>query len=250
MNMPTYPGAPGAPQSMQDDSPPDAARRPGMAAVTPSPAIVLVRHGETHWNRSHRYQGQKDSPLTLTGIAQVRAVVAALRRRLGDPAGYRVWSSPLGRTKQTAALLCEEMGLSFAAVTFDDRLMECHYGCWEGLTHDQIRAKYPEDLRDREADPWNHAVPGGESFATVAARVRSWLDEAAPGGPLIVVAHGGSGRVLRGLYLGLEPKAIFAFDEPQSTAFVLADGRETMVSPEAGDLRRFGLEDPGLGVRL
>ena len=218
--------------------------------MTPMPAIVLVRHGETHWNRSYRYQGQKDSPLTLTGIAQACAVAATLRRRIGDPRDYRVWSSPLGRTKQTAALLCEEMDIPFAAVTFDDRLMECHYGRWEGLTPDEIRAKHPEDLRSHEANPWTHTVPGGENFATVAARVRCWLDEAGPGGPLIVVAHGGSGRVLRGLYLGLDPQAIFAFDEPQSTAFILADGRQRALPPEAEDLRRFGLGDQGLQVRL
>ncbi len=227
-------------------------------AVSPSelaqvPELLLLRHGETQWNRAWRYQGQQDSPLSLMGIGQVRAIAHTLRSRsrIGDPARYQLWSSPLTRTRQSVSILCEELGLSYDRVRFDDRLMERSYGRWEGLTLDEISARYPEDVALEREDRWNFAIPeGGESFADVAKRLRVWLSELPATQPVIVMAHGGSGRVLRGLCEGLSPDGVFACNDPQTTTYLISNGTSTTLFADKDHLRQFGCKGAGLRVRI
>lgn len=225
-------------------------------AVSPSelaqaPELVLLRHGETQWNRARRYQGQQDSPLSLTGVGQIRAIAHTLRSRIGDPARYQLWSSPLTRTRQSVSILCEELSLSYDHVRFDDRLMERSYGRWEGLTLDEISARYPEDVALEQEDRWNFAIPeGGESFADVANRLRVWLSELPTTQPVIVMAHGGSGRVLRGLCEGLNPDGVFACNDPQTAIYLISNGTSTTLFADEEHLRQFGCTGAGLGVRI
>lgn len=214
------------------------------------PVIVLLRHGETQWNRTGRYQGQQDSPLTLTGVGQIRAVAQTLRPHLHELGSYRLWSSPLVRTRQSVSVFCDELGLAYDDVRFDDRLMERAYGRWEGLTVPEIAARYPEDMEHEKADRWNFAIPGGESFAAVAARLRDWLAYAVADRPVVVMAHGGSGRVLRGICTGAEPQAVFAYDDPQSTAILIANGGSTPLPAGSDLLRKYGCADAGRRVRI
>ncbi|WP_337995898.1 histidine phosphatase family protein [Oleispirillum naphthae] len=215
------------------------------------PEIVLLRHGETQWNRVARYQGQQDSPLTLTGVGQIRAIAQSLRPRLRDLSLCRVWSSPLPRTRQSVSILCEELGLPYEAVRFDERLMERAYGRWEGLTSAEVGVRYREDKEMEAADRWSFAIPGGgESFAAVAERLRDWLHGLTADRTAIVMAHGGCGRVLRGICTGAEPQAVFAYDDPQSTAILLADGGATPLPAEPGLLARYGCRDAGRRVRI
>ena len=187
--------------------------------------IYFVRHGETMWNRAGRHQGHEDSPLTLKGIGQVRAVAALLQRELAGGDGYSLICSPLFRTRQTAAILCDSLGLDFASVRFDDRLKERGYGRWSGLTDAEIIARYPEDWAARCADRFGHSVPdGGESYAELTGRVEAWLGDLVPGETALVVSHGGTGRALRGLYLGLPPTETVVLAEPQTSVFKFADG--------------------------
>lgn len=224
---------------------------PTRDALTAMPDIALLRHGETQWNRAKRYQGQQDSPLTLTGIGQIRAIARSLLPHLSDPNRYRLWSSPLVRTRQSISIFCEELGFAYDQVIFDDRLMERAFGRWEGLTMTEIAARYPDDIAMEKADRWGFAIPGGgESFAAVADRLQDWLQDVSASGSIIVMAHGGSGRVLRGICTGAEPEHIFAYNEPQSTAFLCSEGRATSVEATEDHLRRFGCEDAGLGVRI
>lgn len=213
--------------------------------------IALLRHGETQWNRAARYQGQKDSPLTLTGVGQIRAIAQTLRPHLNDLSAYRVWSSPLTRTRQSISIFCDELGLSYDNVLFDDRLMERAFGRWEGLTLDEIASRYPADVEMENADRWNFAIPGGgESFADVAKRLRSWLDETSDNAPAIVMAHGGSGRILRGVYENLTPEKIFALNDPQSTGFMMSNATSTTIDASPEWLQAFGCQNAGLGVRI
>lgn len=215
------------------------------------PNITLLRHGETQWNRDGRYQGQLDSPLTLTGIGQIRAIAQTLRAHLGDITSYQIWSSPLTRTRQSVSVLCEELGLSYNKVGFDKRLMERAYGRWEGLTLDEIATRYPQDVALEKADRWNFTIPGGgESFADVANRLENWLDDIPNDQPVITMAHGGSGRVLRGVYMNLEPDAIFTFNDPQSTAFVMSNAGSKTINAAPDRLQAFGCDNAGLGVRI
>jgi probable phosphoglycerate mutase len=129
------------------------------------PAIVLIRHGETEWSRTHRHTGRTDLPLTPEGEAQVRQ----LRRRLAVlPAApfAHVWTSPLRRASDTCALT------GFADVyRVEPNLREWDCGDYEGLTLEEIQAHRPG---------WNlyrDGCPGGESPAEVAERVDTLLAE-------------------------------------------------------------------------
>jgi probable phosphoglycerate mutase len=186
--------------------------------------IYLLRHGETVWNVAGRLQGRKDSPLTLRGIAQARAVAERLRELLDDPSDFAIVASPLGRTWQTAVIVSQTLGFDPRVIRFEPRLAEHHFGLWEGLTWREIEARFPDLWAQRRADGWNFEAPGGESYARVAARVQSWLDERSGDERLIVVGHGLAGRVLRGLYAGLPRKEVMEMPEPQGCLHRLAEG--------------------------
>jgi glucosyl-3-phosphoglycerate phosphatase len=146
---------------------------------------VLWRHGQTVWNAEHRYQGQTDIPLDETGEAQ--AEYAA--RRLATLRPDAIFSSDLTRATSTAAPLARLTGL---AVTTDKDLRERFGGDWEGLTDDEIGARFPA-----ERTTWN--PPNGESTVAVADRVRGALARIAAGladGHLaVVVSHGAALRL-------------------------------------------------------
>jgi probable phosphoglycerate mutase len=186
--------------------------------------IYLLRHGETVWNVDRRLQGQQDSPLTLRGIAQVRASGALLGELIEAPADFTVVASPLARTWQTAAIICETLGLDSRSIRFEPRLKEHHFGDWEGFTLAEVEARFPQAWAARRADKWNFQVSGGESYALVDRRVRAWLGEQNGENRLIVVSHGLAGRVLRGAYSGLPREEIMALYEPHGSVYRLTGG--------------------------
>lgn len=185
------------------------------------PQILLVRHGETHWNRQKRVQGHGDSPLTLKGIGQARAYGEAIARLTQGEQDWRLIVSPLPRCVQTAAILCEAAGFDFAAVAFDPRLREVSTGDYSG----RLKAELPPDFMDGSGvESWFFRCPGGESHLDVRQRLSSWLDERQAGEKLVVVSHGVSGRVLRGLYAGLDDARALEGDSPQDAVFRLHGG--------------------------
>jgi probable phosphoglycerate mutase len=186
--------------------------------------IYLLRHGETIWNVERRLQGRKDSPLTLRGLSQARAVGGLLRDLIDDPSAFTVVASPLARTWQTAVIVSQLLGLDCSAIRFEPRLQEHHFGLWEGLTWQEIEARFPDLWERRCANKWTFEAPGGESYAKVAARVRGWLDEQSGDARLIVVGHGLAGRVLRGLYAGLPRAEVMEMLEPQGSFYRLVEG--------------------------
>lgn len=200
--------------------------------------IYLMRHGETVWNVARRMQGHRDSPLTLRGIGQARANGALLAELLDGSEARRIVASPLPRTWQTAAIVAERLGLDPNTIQFDDRLREQAFGEWEGLTMDEVARDHPDLWAAREADKWAFQVPGGESYAMVAARTRSWLDEQGDGSELVVVGHGLAGRILRGLYGGLTEAEVMASHEPQGSVFRLTGGViQEVATGDGGSLR-------------
>ena len=188
--------------------------------IPDAPDILLLRHGETQWNRHGRYQGQLDSPLTLTGIGQIRAVAETLRSQIEATPNLCIWSSPLTRTRQPVSILCEQLNLDYSAIQFDDRLKERNFGRWEGLTRDEINAQFPKDVEHEQNDRWSFNIPDGESYADVEKRLRHWIAELDISVSILVMAHGASGRVLRGLCTEQSPQNIFAFNDPQSSPFL------------------------------
>jgi 2,3-bisphosphoglycerate-dependent phosphoglycerate mutase len=152
--------------------------------ITP---LILIRHGETTWNRAGRVQGQTDSPLSDLGRAQA---VATGKLLSGEPIDT-ILSSDLGRTRDTAAAIAKATG---AAVQFDPRLRERCYGEIEGHTWTEVEHKFPEAWQRMNARDPDYAPRHGESPKAFSARVVSALTEIATkneGRRIVVVTHGG-----------------------------------------------------------
>jgi len=193
----------------------------------PLPTIYFIRHGETDWNAAHRYQGHTDIPLNDTGRAQARRNGARLADLLAeeglaaDAVGYV--ASPLARAAETMRIVRAVLGLPSDGFTRDPRLMEANYGHWEGLTLTEIRARDPEGLARRTADPLGFAPEGGETYADVGARAFRCLGELT--GPTVVVAHGGVSKVVRGAILKLSGQDAMVLPVPQDRIFRIRDGQ-------------------------
>lgn len=155
--------------------------------------LIVIRHGETAWNREKRMQGTTDTPLSDVGRAQAQA----LGRRLAGRAFAALYTSDLSRALDTARAIAEHTGRE--AVT-DARLQERRFGIFEGLTAEEIVGRYPEEhARFASRDP-DYAVPGGESARSFTRRCVGCLAEIAGrhhGGEVVVVTHG---LVLDSLY--------------------------------------------------
>ncbi len=169
--------------------------------------VLLVRHGQTEWNRQKRYQGTSDVPLAEAGREQAHLVA----RRLQGEGVDAILSSPLRRAWETACTVGEHLRLPPEA---DERLREICFGFWEGLTHTEIARDYPEDWGRWTADPL-HWPPGrGETLVQVAARVGQVLDDLIrryPDRTVLLVGHGGSLRVFLCLALGVPPERSWQF---------------------------------------
>lgn len=185
--------------------------------------IYLLRHGETEWNAQGRIQGALDSPLTERGRRQAQLMGLALKRNLAG-AIPPLYCSPLGRARQTLEIVCDTAGLDAGVCTFDERLRELSWGEWDGMTRAEIEAETPGAMAARLAAHWTHMPPGGSSYAQLAAWLQPFFDAVAMTGG-IIVAHGATSRVLRGLHLRLAPHDIVRLEEPQDKVFGLYAGR-------------------------
>lgn len=164
--------------------------------------LLLARHGETDWNRERRYQGQTDVPLNEAGRRQAEALAA----RLAAEPISAIYASDLARAWATATVIAAAHGLPVRA---EPRLREMCFGRFEGLTHDDIQAQYPDMFAAWQA---NRDMPpeGGETMAAFAGRVGAFLDEvtrAHDDATVLLVAHGGPLRQLICPAIGLPPEA-------------------------------------------
>lgn len=193
-----------------------------------SAPLYMLRHGETAWNTERRMQGLRDSRLTERGRLQAEAMGRTLKRELAEAEGPTLFlRSPLGRTCETAEIIGREIGLDSRQWRDDPRLVELGYGDWEGLAWKDIEVTHPTALADWRADPHGYCPPGGETHAALRARSAAVLaDIIASGMRTVIVGHGVSGAVLRGLNLGLDAKAMFVLEKPQDAFFRLLAGRE------------------------
>jgi len=150
--------------------------------------LLLIRHGETEWNREGRIQGYHgDSPLTAGGHVQARQLAA----RLSTEDLLALHSSDSGRARQTATPIAAALKVD---VVFDAALRERDYGEFEGWTYLDLERKEPEAYRKfRSRDP-AYAPPGGESGTRFRDRIVAALERVAArvqGGQAAVVTHGG-----------------------------------------------------------
>ncbi len=185
------------------------------------PTIYFIRHGETDWNRDRRYQGQRDVALNETGRAQARRNGTALRSLLPAIAQAEFVASPLGRTRETMEIVRRELGLDAHDYRVDPRLLELSYGAWEGTLQDDVTVQDPSGFADRKRDPFRWRPKGGESYADLYARVKTWIE--AIDRDCVVVSHGGVSRCLRAQCLGLDPELIPQLESPQDRVLILQD---------------------------
>lgn len=173
-----------------------------MAVDSPRRLIVL-RHGETSHNAAGIWQGQIDSPLSERGISQAEAAAAAIVAF----APVRVVASDLSRAAVTGETVARVDGIPFST---DERFREIHAGEWQGLTGDEVRKGYPEDmdrlLRGEDFKRGGH----GESVADVAVRCRAGvdalLDELESGECAVIATHGVAGRALAADLVGIDQR--------------------------------------------
>ena len=157
------------------------------------PRVLLARHGQTAWSLSGQHTGATDLPLTTTGQTEARS----LATRLQSQRFVRVLCSPLQRAWQT----CELAGFGTRAEA-DARLVEWHYGDYEGKTNAQILALQPHWQLFRDG------CPGGESVAQVAERADSLIETLrSADGDVLLFSSGHFLRMLAVRWLGLEPTA-------------------------------------------
>ena len=196
----------------------------------PRSVLYYVRHGQTDWNAERRLQGQHDIPLNALGRTQAIQCGTILRdlferdNRQANDLDY--FASPLGRARKTMELMRTELGLDPQVYRTDVRLMEMSFGRWEGFTAAELQAREAQALAARERDKWNFALPGGESYAQLMIRVRTWYQTVER--DAVVSAHGGVARALIA-HLGIALPQVAANDDiGQGVVYVFAGGRMTL----------------------
>jgi probable phosphoglycerate mutase len=159
----------------------------------PDSDLYLVRHGETDWNRTGRFQGRSDIPLNQTGQLQAHKIGLQLAE-LVETRSYterqpRLICSPLLRARQTAEEIGNVLGRKVGDVEISDVLTEISFGEWEGLTTHEVKSSHPDERRARKQDRWNFVPPGGESFASRVPAIGKLLADIDQ--PTVLVCHAG-----------------------------------------------------------
>ena len=183
--------------------------------------LLLVRHGETPWNREGRYQGRTDTPLSEDGEAQARA----LGQRLASLPIQIAISSPLLRTRRTAEGV---LGDRRVTLETDDALIEISHGQWEGQLASDIQLSHAEMFGTWRSRPDRDvpAGPGAETLGDVEARAWPVLVRTCarlgPDDTALIVAHDAVNRVLLCRVLGLPLSRVWMFRQSPAALNVLA----------------------------
>jgi broad specificity phosphatase PhoE len=157
--------------------------------------VIVLRHGRTAWNAERRFQGQADPPLDEVGRAQayeVASLVAALGPQI-------ILTSDLQRATQTAVPLAQLAGLEVVA---DKGLRERSLGHWEGLTRDDVEARYPDEFTDWVSGR-DVSRRGGETREQVAERARAVFESLPDVDVAVLVTHSATAMALCASVLGL-----------------------------------------------
>ena len=181
------------------------------------PELIVLRHGETVWNRENRMQGALNSELTEKGQSQARRQGELLEQM--NVSDWTAYCSPQGRAFQTAGIAVAPV---MGRVRTDDRLREIEVGKWSGLLRSELRVD--GDLADGPDGPiaLYEQAPGGEGFDALELRCRAFLDDLT--GPSVLVTHGITSRMLRTIALGLRRSELGKIAGGQGNLFHLKDG--------------------------
>ncbi|MDP3899432.1 MAG: histidine phosphatase family protein [Mesorhizobium sp.] len=190
-----------------------------------SAPIYITRHGQTDWNAEQRVQGQAETDINALGRRQAKANGQKLAQLVPDPSGFAFVASPMRRTRETMEIIRAEMGLPRDGYVVDPRLVEVHFGAWQGSTFAELERRNPGTTAGRDGDKWLFRPPGqaAESYAMLADRIRPWFESLT--GPAIIVTHGGVIRTLFHIANGLAGNDAANMDVPQDRVLRVADGK-------------------------
>lgn len=165
--------------------------------------VLLIRHGETDWNTTGRWQGRAPVPLNETGLEQSDRLARYLAAQ--GPRLDALYSSDLKRAVQTAEAVAASLGLD---VRPEPRLREIDLGDWQGLTREEAERWDGERYTVYASDRRQHPIPNGESWEQVQTRARAVFDNLTAhhaGQTIGLVSHGGTiGRLIESLFAGIE----------------------------------------------
>jgi broad specificity phosphatase PhoE len=170
--------------------------------------LFVVRHGETAWSRERRFAGHRDVPLGEEGACQFQAVA----RHFQDVPLAAVYASPLERARASAELVAKPHRLE---VRVDPDVREMGFGPWEGLTRDEVAARFPEAWARWGEAPHRLALEGMEALGAVGARARAAvarLQAAHAGQAVALVTHAIVSRLVVLEALGLGPERLWTVD--------------------------------------
>jgi broad specificity phosphatase PhoE len=170
--------------------------------------LFAVRHGGTEYSRERRFAGARDIPLTTEGRLQAEAAAQAL----AGTAVAAVYTSPLERARVSAELVAKPHRLE---PRVEPAFREMAFGAWEGLTRDDLTARFPSEAATWRATPHLLTPPGGEPLGDVAARVRGALGPlimAHEGEVVVLVTHAMVVRLIVLAALGLGPERLWSVD--------------------------------------
>jgi probable phosphoglycerate mutase len=155
--------------------------------------LLLIRHGQTEWNRVERFRGRADVPLNEAGLAQA----AATGRRVAmEWMPTAVYSSPLTRAIQTAEAIAQHFDLR---VLPHPGLIDIDYGEWQGLTPEEARQRWPEEVDNWYNHPQQAQIPGGETLADLRTRAMQTVSELTAqhsGETIVLVGHTVINRII------------------------------------------------------
>jgi probable phosphoglycerate mutase len=200
--------------------------------------LFIARHGETVFNLAGRIQGDHVyTPLTRTGFAQADEMGRALARHLAtEKPVLDLVASDTDRALQTLSVIAEHVGADWHQARSDARLREIDMGEWGGAWYRDLAGKLEIDDAERL---FVTVAPGGEDYRAIARRLEEWIGEQEFARDTILISHGMTSRVLRGLLTGLDPHPRFgtpiAEGLPQGSIVQISDGLEIVIHLGGGE---------------
>ena len=186
----------------------------------------LVRHAQTVWNLQGRVQGHSESSLAAEGVAEAQRVA----KRLSGKALHAAYTSDLARTRETAEIILQRRKVPVDATP---ELREMSYGKWEGMTHKEIKAAYPQEYAEYLRGDIAFVPSGGEGPLQLMSRlvplVHRLTTDHMPDEDILIVSHGGTLKGLLILLMGLPPELFWRFTVAHGSVSVITTYPDTSV---------------------
>ncbi len=200
--------------------------------------LFIARHGETIFNLAGRIQGDHvHTPLTHTGFAQADEMGRALALHLASEEPILdLIASDTDRALQTLSLIAEHVGADWHQARSDPRLREIDMGEWGGAWYRDLAGQLEIDEAERL---FVTVPPGGEDYRDIARRLEDWIADQDFTRDAVIISHGMTSRVLRGLLTGLDSHSRFgapiAAGLPQGSIVQIRDGVEDIIHIGGGE---------------